>query len=236
MRGSPFDNQRFGRLVALRRSGNDGHGNAVWVCACDCGATVAVSRPALRSGSTRSCGCLRRESIGQIGRSHVRHGHTAGRIGGKQTISSTYKSWMSMKLRCLNPRAKGYEDYGGRGITIARAWADDFAAFLADMGERQPGTSIERINNDGHYEPGNCRWATVKEQAQNRRRSSIDRLMITRDGITRSLPEWAASTGINKTTLYRRRQCGWTVERLLTPPPTNGRSRPRLKSRQQAPA
>lgn len=225
MRAASIGGERFGRLVALRQGGSDGHGNALWVCQCDCGAIASVSRLRLRSGDTRSCGCLRRESISQIGRSHVRHGHTVGRVDGKQTLSSTYKSWLSMKSRCLWPSAKDYHRYGGRGITIASAWADDFAAFLRDMGERRPGTTLERIDNDGNYEPGNCRWATKREQAQNRRPCDITRLMITLNGVTKSLPEWSAATGIRLATLYQRHQTGWTAERLLTPPTVNGRSR-----------
>lgn len=127
------------------------------LCRCDCGNEYETSWECLRIGSTRSCGCLR----GVKRRKH----------GGAGT--PTYNSWNAMRTRCLCETAFGYEYYGGRGITICARW-DDYATFLADMGERPEGTSLDRIDPDGNYEPSNCRWADRVTQANNQRRNRTD--------------------------------------------------------------
>lgn len=151
----------FGRLtVQYRERGRNKFGQYRWSCMCSCGTPVSVTASALQSGGTRSCGCLREEYYS----THQRHGH--GRAARR---SATYRSWDHMIQRCTNPSNDNYRYYGGRGINVCPRWRD-FSMFLADMGERPFGRSLDRIENDGNYEPGNCRWATAKEQQRNQRR------------------------------------------------------------------
>ena len=125
----------------------------------------------LRSYLTHSCGCFRREGLHTYGR---KHGYAPG---DKAARPPEYRIWCGMKERCLNHRAKGYESYGGRGISICARWLNDFAAFYADMGPRpSPKHTIDRKDNDGNYEPGNCQWATRSQQAFNRRGASHPRI------------------------------------------------------------
>lgn len=151
--------QRFGRLVALTYSHSDEGGRAHWLCRCDCGVARTVRGKDL--GKQTSCGCQRREQARSL---KLTHG---------QRWTQLYTCWLNMSDRCNNPNNKRFKDYGGRGIKICDHWRS-FANFLADIlaaiGERPPGMTLDRIDNNGNYEPGNVRWATMKQQRANQRR------------------------------------------------------------------
>jgi hypothetical protein len=151
--------QRFGRLLVLRRAGLTGT-ESTWDCACDCGGmAIDVRSSNLRSGNTRSCGCMVREFTGSLAaRLNLTHGHA-----GYDHRSRAYRSWESMKRRCTNSNHKYFKHYGGAGVKVCDRWLT-FENFLADMGERPRGTSLSRLGDVGNYEPGNCAWHTVKQQ------------------------------------------------------------------------
>lgn len=148
---------RFGRLLVTGRAKNS-NGCTRWHCLCDCGKKVTPFGTSLRGGLTSSCGCLLRESARERFTTH----------GGSYT--SEYCTWRHMRYRCHNPRYPRFKDWGGRGIRVCLRWRSSFAAFLSDMGPKpSPRHTIDRIDNDGNYEPNNCKWSTPKEQMQNRR-------------------------------------------------------------------
>jgi len=151
-------NQTFGRLTVISQSGS-AKGGASWRCRCSCGNVVIVSASNLTTGNTKSCGCLGRENA-------LTHGHAA-----HQRTTPEYRAWLNMKTRCYNSKNNQWENYGGRGISICERWLHSFVNFLNDIGRKpNPELTIDRINNDGDYEPGNVRWATLSQQRQNRRR------------------------------------------------------------------
>jgi hypothetical protein len=173
-----------------------------WLCSCVCGRQTTVRGDYLCDGHTKSCGCL-----------HEFHG---------RSHSSEYGVWQRMIQRCINPKNRRFDIYGGRGITVCDRWLASFAAFLADMGPRPSSKhSIDRIDNDGHYEPGNCRWATAHEQARNKRNNRL----LTHDGKTLCLQGWAEQTKIHSATIATRLDMGWSIEEALTIPSTPRRRR-----------
>jgi len=156
-------NQRFGKLVVIKRVGTNKQKSSLWECRCDCEKIVTVSSGHLRFGDTKSCGCHRRAIA-------TKHGHNTD-LNGK---SSTYSSWDAMIQRCTNKNHASYRNYGGRGITICERWLN-FKNFLADMGEKPEGLTIERIDNNKNYEPSNCKWILKTEQSFNRRVNKLSK-------------------------------------------------------------
>lgn len=192
--------KRFGRWTVI-----DGQiqGKKV-LCRCDCGTEKMVDKDNLVRGLTKSCGCYKAEN---------QKGNTWGRTH-NMSFSPTYYSWEGMKFRCENPNSREYAVYGGRGIKVCERW-QKFENFLEDMGKRPKGKTLDRIDVDGNYEPSNCRWATPKEQARNRRNNTL----ITYNGKTQTLVEWEEETGIYSGTISMRiKQYGWSVEKALTTP------------------
>ncbi len=152
---------KFGLLTVLGETQRDDRRRRVWKCRCDCGVTCDVLGAYIRSGDRRSCGCLARHN-------NLQHGHAMK--GDRSSV--TYYAWVNMRNRCERPTTPYYHRYGGRGIRVCERWGT-FANFLADTGEKPPGMTLDRIDNDRGYEPGNVRWATPAEQAQKRRTSAI---------------------------------------------------------------
>lgn len=179
-------NRRFGKLRVIGDGGRDARGKILWRCLCDCGNESTVAGAYLRNGDTRSCGCSK-------------HGFSRTLI---------YRVWVSMISRCEDRNYEGYHSYGGRGIRVCPKWREDFMAFYNDMGAPPKGYSIDRIDTDGNYEPGNCRWATAKEQANNRRNNR----RLTSGGRTMTITAWADEVGITVQGMRARIRLGWPVD------------------------
>lgn len=192
---------RFSRLVVIEQAGRDSSGGVRWNCACDCGGTYVTSSWSLVDGRARSCGCLYRETRRMGGKKNTVHGKSYDRV---------HKIWDGMLQRCTNPKQKGFHRYGGRGITVCDRWCS-FENFLADMGEPPQGTSLDRINNDGNYEPSNCRWATAEEQANNRRNNRI----LTMDGRSLTVSQWSRLLKIGEGGIRHRLRSGMSDAQAL---------------------
>ncbi len=197
-------NHRYGRYVVIAEVGMNKWGSQqVWVL-CDCGTKRIVQLSSLRGGKSQSCGCLAREKASVTMRmSKLTHG---------MRRKSIYNIWCNMRSRCNNPNNPNYERYGGRGIKVCERWMK-FENFYLDMGDRPKGLSIDRIDNNKGYEPGNCKWATPKDQARNTRQT---RTINTPDGPMLAV-EAAEKYGISIDNIRSRIHRGWPEERLLEP-------------------
>lgn len=189
---------RFAHLVVTERAGADKHGHVMWLCQCDCGKQKVVKGHKLLSGDYKSCGCM-----------HYKYGHG-------QSDTRLYHIWRTMKARCVASNSHKYHAYGGRGITICEEWLNSFESFYdwAMANGYRDDLTIDRIDNDGNYCPENCRWATPAEQANNTRKNRL----LTHNGETHTVAEWAKIVGITKAALYHRLSRGWSVKEALTTP------------------
>jgi len=190
--------QRHGRLVVKSFSKPDARREANWLCLCDCGKETIVSGYYLRSGHTKSCGCLVIDVI-------TKHGHSK---------EPEYAVWYSLVKRCTDPKSHAYENYGGRGITVCKRWLE-YENFIKDMGYRPSAKhSIERVKNNKGYSKSNCKWATSKEQMNNTRWNRILRY----NGVSMNISQWAEKINIKRATVDSRIAKGWSIEKILTTP------------------
>lgn len=192
--------QRFGMLLVEGEEPGSGSGTMLRV-RCDCGCVRRMRRGnVVRAVGNRSCGCARRERMRTLNpkTGMGRHGPTA-------------RSWKAMMARCYRPGVNGYKRYGGAGVAVDARW-HSYDQFLADMGERPVGTTLDRIDNARGYEPGNCRWATGEQQANNR---STNR-QVTAFGRTQTIAQWAREVGLSHRALHGRLKAGWEIERALS--------------------
>lgn len=188
----------YGRWTLLSRI----PGKRQYICRCECGVTKAVAMSHLRQGKSKSCGCLDRELASARATTHGMSG----------TIE--YRTWRSMRDRCINPSAAHYDCYGGRGITVCDRWMNSFENFYPDMGPRPSSShSIDRIDVNGNYDPANCRWATIKQQRRNTRANTV----VCYQGKSVCLAEAAELSGISQYTLSMRLRRGWSNDRLFAP-------------------
>lgn len=193
----------FSQLTVVRPSTRPKY----FVCLCECGVRKEVRGDHLRTGKILSCGCFKARTA----RERALAGVMGDRVTHGASRTPAYTSWLAMRQRCNNKKSNAYRYYGGRGIRICERW-QHFPNFLADMGQPGKGQEIDRINNDGHYEPRNCRWASRSDQQNNRRANR--RIKI--GGVTRTIAEWSRLSGIHHNTLTQRIDNGYPSGLLLS--------------------
>lgn len=202
---------RSGMLVAEKIVGKRGKSN-LWQCRCDCGSTTNAVVSSIIRGEKTSCGCKKKHKRKQRPDLSKRNIDSAkhGMVGSRE-----YNSWRSMKYRCENPDSKDYPLYGGRGISVFKEWSQSFEAFYEYMGPRPHGKSLDRIDPNGNYEPGNVRWANDKKQSNNKRTNTY----IEINGETKTVTEWAREYGLEPKTVAYRIKAGWSaIDALSTEP------------------
>lgn len=197
-----FKGSRIGRWTAIRPAGvhrfPSGKTQSIWLCRCDCGSEMAIKIGSLTNGNSRSCGCLYLETR------NTTHG---------MSRTSTHRAWRAMVSRCSDSHDKDYRRYGARGIVVCDRWLGDIGPknFLADMGPRPLGCTIDRIDNDGPYSPDNCRWVTAKMQGRNRHNNRMAEL----DGEWKCVSEWAEVLGSHRNYLYQWLNSGRSLAEYL---------------------
>lgn len=198
-----FTNQKFNRLTVICRAENTHGGKVRWRCKCACGNIAMVTSDHLRSGHTKSCGCLK---VSLLVKRNTIHG---------LTNTPEYKTWEHIIQRCTNPNSQDFKDYGGRGITICGEWRNSFMTFFNHIGKKpSPKHSVDRIDNNCGYRPGNVRWATQQEQNNNCSRNRC----ITIKNHTMTMTQWATFVGIDKGTLWNRLKKNWPIEKAIFKP------------------
>lgn len=199
--------QVFGALTVLELAEKrEGSSRIWWVCRCECGQTIEALGNTLARGMKKACGVDGHNWRPARGQTYI--------DPNRRTLQPEYKSWTAMKQRCLNPNDDNYSNYGARGIRVCDRWLESFEAFCADMGPRPGGMSIERNDVNGDYEPGNCRWATAKEQARNKRCT----IYVEHDGARVNLAELVERLGLSYSVVKGRLDNGWTLEEALNEP------------------
>jgi len=197
---------RFGSVVVIEQSGSSKSGDVKWSYLCDCGEEHKATGYSLRSGKVTCCPTCSKD---RVALASVTHGDSSSR---------EYGIWTGIKSRCLNPKVKSFKHYGERGISICDRWLNSFDAFLKDMG-RSPTDkhSIDRIDNDGNYEPNNCRWATYSEQARNKRNfsKSVGVILVSINGETKSVPDWCKHYKCTLPSAYLRLRQGLKGEAIF---------------------
>ncbi len=210
MKLKDLSGERFGRWLVLEvATASDARSYVRWKCLCDCGNIKFVARTSLQSGDSQSCGCLRKDT-------HIPKLKTHGL---SRTVE--YVAWKNMMSRCNNPQDRAYANYGGRGIKVCESWYS-FESFLADMGKRPEGMTLERDNNDANYSKENCRWASRQEQQRNTRRN----VCVTVGGVARTISEWEAMSGLSRGTITYRLNQGCPADKAVTITPKPGRKLP----------